>query len=150
MVTEYVCGFMFSHERSMVALIEKKRPAWQAGKFNGIGGKIEVGETPHMAMAREFFEETGYATRADDWRAVCVLTHASRDGLVHFFAADIPSTATAALASMTDERVLWCPAHYLAGLPVLWNLHWLIPMAADPSNICGELYDYSNDALAQR
>jgi 8-oxo-dGTP diphosphatase len=41
-----------------VALIRKRKPAWQRGKLNGIGGKLENGEKPLAAMRREFKEET--------------------------------------------------------------------------------------------
>jgi len=63
----YVLGFVFNRYRDKVLLIEKKRPAWQAGHWNGIGGKIEdvvprrygrTFETPGEAMVRECLEET--------------------------------------------------------------------------------------------
>lgn len=56
---EYVLGFMFDENLDYVALIEKQNPEWQRGKLNGIGGKVEIGETPFDAMVREFEEETG-------------------------------------------------------------------------------------------
>ncbi len=54
----YVLGFCFDFGYHNVLLIEKQRPTWQMGKLNGIGGKIEEGETPAAAMTREFWEET--------------------------------------------------------------------------------------------
>ena len=54
----YVLGFVFSEACDRVLLMWKNRPAWQAGKLNGIGGKIEAGETAQHAMEREFTEET--------------------------------------------------------------------------------------------
>jgi 8-oxo-dGTP pyrophosphatase MutT (NUDIX family) len=54
----YVVGFLFSEDESRVLLVWKNRPAWQDGKLNGVGGKIEAGETPLQAMEREFKEET--------------------------------------------------------------------------------------------
>lgn len=54
----YVVGFLFSEDESRVLLVLKNRPAWQEGKLNGVGGKIEAGETPLQAMEREFKEET--------------------------------------------------------------------------------------------
>jgi 8-oxo-dGTP pyrophosphatase MutT (NUDIX family) len=63
----YVAGFMFDVANKQVALIRKTKPAWQAGKLNGIGGKIEDGESPEAAMVREFLEETGCNTDRDDW-----------------------------------------------------------------------------------
>lgn len=63
-----VCGFMFDKRtQELVALIRKKRPDWQAGKVNGVGGKIERGEKAHAAMVREFQEETGVKTAATAW-----------------------------------------------------------------------------------
>lgn len=64
---DYVVGFAFSADRRKIVLIRKNRPAWQAGKLNGVGGKIEAGETPEHAMAREFFEETGVQTNPAQW-----------------------------------------------------------------------------------
>lgn len=55
----YVLGFCFNQELDRVALILKDHPANQAGKLNGIGGKIENSELPHQAMTREFLEEAG-------------------------------------------------------------------------------------------
>lgn len=60
---EYVLGFMFNEDESKVLLVHKNRPTWQAGKLNGIGGKIEAGETPLQAMEREFMEETGFISK---------------------------------------------------------------------------------------
>ena len=45
-MTEYVCGFAFDNTKQYVTLIEKKRPNWQAGYLNGVGGHIEEGEVP--------------------------------------------------------------------------------------------------------
>ena len=59
---EYVVGFLFDEDarryhktgHGNVVLIEKNRPAWQAGRLNGVGGHIEIGETPDEAISREF------------------------------------------------------------------------------------------------
>jgi 8-oxo-dGTP pyrophosphatase MutT (NUDIX family) len=78
----YVLGFVFSQACDRVLLIWKNRPAWQKDKLNGIGGKIEAGETPKQAMEREFTEETMFvgwskselfelhATDKIDWQLV--------------------------------------------------------------------------------
>ena len=62
----YVLGFAFTPD-GRVALISKKRPAWQNGKLNGIGGKVEDGESSGQAMSREFKEETGVLIPEKDW-----------------------------------------------------------------------------------
>lgn len=56
---EYVLGFAFSGDLNSVVLIHKNKPAWQKGKLNGIGGRVERFELPKYAMVREFSEEAG-------------------------------------------------------------------------------------------
>jgi len=71
---EYVVGFAFSRYGNKVALIRKNKPDWQAGKLNGIGGKVEQDEYYFYAMVREFREETGVQTNNQDWDLVTTLT----------------------------------------------------------------------------
>lgn len=56
---DYCLGFITDEEGSHVLLMEKRRPSWQAGQFNGVRGKVEGQETAHDAMIRECQEETG-------------------------------------------------------------------------------------------
>jgi 8-oxo-dGTP diphosphatase len=125
----YVAGFLFREKRTQVALIEKQRPAWQKGKLNGIGGKIEIGETPIEAMIREFKEETGAAI--SDWRPFCYLQGASPEdpwAVIMFM-----SEAPAEIKTMEDEQVGWYPLDMIDVIDVIPNLKWLIPMAvAEP------------------
>lgn len=64
-MTEYVLIYSQRYNRESkggiieVLFILKDRPAWQAGKLNLPGGKIEPGETPEQAAIRELKEETG-------------------------------------------------------------------------------------------
>lgn len=70
----YVLGFAFDTKRSKVVMIRKSRPVWQAGKLNGIGGKIDPGEEAITAMIREFNEECGIHTLHGDWHHFANLT----------------------------------------------------------------------------
>ena len=74
-MTTYVIGFMFTNDWKDVLLIRKNRPAWQAGKLNGVGGHIEPGEEPIQAMVREFKEETGLTTTNKDWTQMLIVTN---------------------------------------------------------------------------
>lgn len=120
---EYVAGFLFNEERNAVALILKTHPSWQAGKYNAIGGKVEIDENPLDAMRREFKEETGL--EVDDWREFALLSD-ERGWVVRFYWAVGEPWAC---KKMTDERPVMA---LVSQLPknIIPNLRWLIPMAA--------------------
>ena len=119
----FVCGFLFSPDRRRVLLIRKNRPAWQAGKLNGVGGKIEPGESPADAIRREFREEAGLDVA--DWREALTLT--APDWHAHFFRTigDVD-----AARAMTDEGL---EVHPVRPLPadVIPNLAWIVPLLLD-------------------
>lgn len=54
----YVVGFVLTDE-SCVVLLRKTKPSSQAGLLNGMGGKVEPGESFADAMDREGAEESG-------------------------------------------------------------------------------------------
>lgn len=146
---EWVVGFLFNDDASEVVLIRKRRPEWQAGKLNGVGGKIEDrdwsaravpdvtdSEAVHAAavleaMIREFFEETGVVI--PDWHHFASLTW--EEGVVHFLRAFMPQATVDRCRTTTDESVERHSVHRLGepgdGLAnVTPNLLWLVPLAA--------------------
>ncbi len=116
-------GFLFD-DAGRVALIEKKRPAWQAGKLNGIGGKVEPGETPAEAMRREFREETGVDVA--DWHHFMTLRWEAGDV---FFYRSFASHLLAGVQTTTDEMVQVTWADAIGVLPTIPNLAWIVPLA---------------------
>lgn len=64
----FCVGFLFNRDMTHVALVHKRRPAWQVNRMNGIGGSLEFGETALDAQRREFREET--SLRFEDWERV--------------------------------------------------------------------------------
>lgn len=96
----YVLGYYFNRDLNRVTLIHKNRPAWQAGKLNGVGGHLEESDASSMkAMEREFYEETGVTVMS--WREV----HVAGDGkewTCHVFT----SSGEATPRTTTDETVV--------------------------------------------
>lgn len=123
-VTEYVVGFLFSPDNAQVCLIRKKRPPWQAGRLNGVGGHIEQGETPAAAMRREFEEEAGLSL---EWRYYALLW-GTEYRLFCFTAVSPSPIGCHDIRPLTDEVPGWWIADYLPD-SVLPNLRWLVPMA---------------------
>lgn len=134
----YVVGFAFNEDVSKVLLRLKNKPPWQRGRYNGVGGKIEAGETPMQAMDREWSEETPAGTGSRHWRHFAVLhgSEPSADGpglspfeLHCFFCVgDIVHPVTALQQHGETEKMHIFPR---ATLPpnVIPNVRWTLPMA---------------------
>jgi 8-oxo-dGTP diphosphatase len=132
-MTEYVLGFLFSPDLSRVVLIRKERPTWQAGKLNGVGGKVDPGEDAHTAMVREFREETG--VQIPEWYQFATIggpdaahDHISDFKLSVFYAISVFYDI---VTSMTDERVTIYRVEHLmdADAVTVPNVRWLLQMA---------------------
>lgn len=55
--TQYTVCLLFSSDKKKI-LLQKKAKTVFAGKLNGVGGKVEPGETPKEGALREIREET--------------------------------------------------------------------------------------------
>lgn len=130
-IPEYVLGFLFLNNRRSVVLIRKNKPEFQAGKLNGVGGRIESGEHPYAAMVREFLEETGKSTTPSTWRKFAILEFAG--ATVYCFSAHGDrSGLLIGSNSPTDEQVNVYFVDWLHEAPmndIMPNLRWLVPMA---------------------
>jgi 8-oxo-dGTP pyrophosphatase MutT (NUDIX family) len=111
-----VCVCPLNDCNDRVLLIEKKRPTWQAGRLNLVGGKVEPNETILAAAQREFLEETG-----------CTIDHikevgkiSGRDFVVHFVVGVMHPMQQ--IIQVTDEHVAWY--HWPLGE---YNLSRMIP-----------------------
>ncbi len=126
--TKMVVGFMFNEKETEVLLIEKKKPAWQLNKFNGIGGKREAGEDSYKAMQREFKEEAGIA----DTKWTYVITMGGSDWEVDVWGSKSDEIFNA--VSMEQEKVQMIPLSMLDDFELVDNLYWLIEMCRNKLN----------------
>jgi 8-oxo-dGTP diphosphatase len=127
-MSEYVVGFMLESLSDRVIVIRKQKPLWQSGLLNGVGGKIEAGETPIDAMRREFLEEAGFEHH--NWRPVAVL---GKSWKVHVFAATVrrfpdfvgqPGQINDIGEPIEIVRISELPMRR----DLIKNLRWLIPL----------------------
>lgn len=127
---KYVAGFLFDRNGHLVMLQRKARPEWQKGRLNGIGGKIELGESPLMAMAREAKEEAGVEGAL--WEEVAIL---SGNGFVVYFYAAFDDRFVL-LKGLEDEPLYpQTVMTLLAERDLIPNLRVLIPLALDRTGI---------------
>lgn len=125
----YVLGFVFNQTENRVLLVKKKRPEWQKGHWNGIGGKIEsVDRHPLDAMLRESVEETGH-----NYPFKHKITFDCPGGTVYVFAATVAVYGTSKGKELIPFQQLeneLLQVWELINLPAttMSNLKWIIPL----------------------
>jgi 8-oxo-dGTP diphosphatase len=135
---KYVAGFLFSNCRKYVVLILKAKPAWQAGRLNAVGGKIEPGETPPEAMEREFREETSVIIPAASWNEFAYLKGHQWECNFYYAFGDVFSCKTQHLPD--DKHIEFVKiininnAKLLTEKEAISNVPWLLGLALNSGN----------------
>jgi 8-oxo-dGTP diphosphatase len=124
---KYALGFVFTPSFEDVLLIHKNRPARQAGKINGVGGKIEEGEDSLGCIVRETLEETGLYTDPHDWINFALML--GKDWSVEVYAL-VHNGSLEDAKTAEDQKIEWFNPKNLP-TNVVGNLHWLIPAAIE-------------------
>lgn len=120
---KYCLGFLFDKAAERVALILKNKPEFLAGKFNGLGGKVEPGEPSWKAMDREFKEEAGLAYVG--WHYCAGMSGPN-------FEMDVFAARDSRIDLVQTKEEEPVEVFYMDNLPpnIVPNLAWLLPMAA--------------------
>jgi len=123
-----VVGFAFSPRHTHVKLILKNRgPGSVRGRYNGIGGHVQEGESEAEATSREFQEEAGVLIPPSRWTRTVTLLG---DGwMVDFFRATLTDAEWEECQSTTDEPII---SVCVADLREYWlatHVDWIIPFS---------------------
>jgi len=149
---KYVLCVAVDKEHKNIVLIEKLRPAFQKGKYNCPGGKIESLDYPsdiahitpiktlddlaaQWSAQREFGEECGVCGPQDDWQHIITLysgdlkTYKDREDWEMFIMFNDKMDITQ-VKTMEAEQIKVFP---IDALPtnMMPNLKWVIPLCLD-------------------
>lgn len=116
-----------------------------AGKYNGLGGHIEPGETPHQAAIREVEEEAGLTPTALALRAVIHVTLNAAPGVLFFVFTGAASPGK--LRASTEGAPVWVARADVASLPLVADLPELLPRVLETGPLIYGNYTFSADGL---
>ncbi|HYF76560.1 MAG TPA: 8-oxo-dGTP diphosphatase [Symbiobacteriaceae bacterium] len=126
----------FICHNDQVLLLRRRFPPL-AGLLNGVGGKLEPGETPLACVLREVQEETGITLPGARFGGIVTWaghTYEGKAGMYGFTAELPPSAEPRSVVGETEEGVLaWYPVDQVLGgqLDVVSNIPgFLRPMLA--------------------
>lgn len=122
----YVAGFAFNDDGDSLWLIQKTKPEWQKGRYNGIGGKVEQNEAPMIAMIREFKEETGLDTNG--WKHWITLR--GQTAVVYVYSIILSGPEFFKPRTVEEEQVINVeyPLSSFCHNTVIPNLRWMLPL----------------------
>ena len=91
----------------------KKANDMHAGKWNGLGGKLERGETPEQCAIREVYEESGLTITSPEFRGMLAFPGFSQEDdwygyvfVAHHFSGEQINSPEGVLAWIDDDQVL--------------------------------------------
>jgi len=95
-----------------------------AGKYNGLGGHVEAGETPHYAAVREVYEEAGLQVEGLELRAIIHVTLPQPPGVMLFVF--VGETVQTEVRASQEGMPVWVRRADLGALPLVEDLPQLL------------------------
>lgn len=101
---KYTIGFIKQGTR---LLMLNRNNAPTMGLWNGVGGKLEIGETPLQGIIREAAEETGFELTNFVYKGIVTWeVDAAHKGGMYAFVAELPDGVDDQLPRKVDEGIL--------------------------------------------
>ncbi len=118
-----------------ILMLNREKTSWM-GSWNGVGGRIEKGETPKDGALREVYEETGITL--SDIRDCGIVTWESDDesfGGMHLYIAHVSDDFEYLTPKATDEGILdWKKVDWILNADntgVIKNIQHFLPKILD-------------------
>ncbi|MFA5550226.1 MAG: 8-oxo-dGTP diphosphatase [Trueperaceae bacterium] len=91
-----------------------------AGKWNGLGGKLEPGEAPEACMRREVLEESGLTVHAAELKGFITFPRFERDEVDWYVWVYVVHDFSGTPTPSSEGDLFWIPDEKLTELP-LWE-----------------------------
>lgn len=127
----------------MVHRSKKANDAHQ-GKWNGLGGKFEAGETPEMCIRREVQEEAGLVIQ--DPHLHGLLTFPNFRGVDWYVFVFTATEFSGELIDSPEGKLEWIPDEQLAGLNRWESDHIFLPWIEEGKFFSAK-FEYEGDVM---
>ena len=114
---ETVLCYLFKDNKCLMLLRNKKEDDMNHGKYIGIGGKIEVGETPEVALIREVREETSLFLMGFTKRGIILFQNDDYSEVMHLYQS---KTFMGELKECDEGHLEWIDTDEMLTLP-MWE-----------------------------
>lgn len=127
---------------------DSQRPGdYHSGRWNGLGGKLEVDESPLEAAVRELAEESGLKLPPTKFKSLGVVQFPnfkpkkSEDWMVFIFTAELSSVEEQNCQTECDEGSLhWIPVQEVSALNLWPGDKYFIPFVLNDQPFVGTLW----------
>ena len=114
------------------------------GKWNGLGGKFEAGETPEMCIRREVQEEAGLVIQNP--RLQGLLTFPNFRGVDWYVFVFTATEFSGELIDSPEGKLEWIPDEQLAGLNRWESDHIFLPWIQEGKFFSAK-FEYEGDVM---
>ena len=139
-----LCYIRHNHQTLMVHRI-KKANDMHMGKWNGLGGKLEPGETPEECAVRELYEESGLRVRNPIFKGMLTFPGFANEEDWYAFVF-IVTEFEGELIDSPEGRLAWIPDDELLQLHLWEGDRIFIPWLDQPGFFSGK-FTYKNNQL---
>jgi 8-oxo-dGTP diphosphatase len=130
--------------KTLMVLRNKKPNDAHEGKWNGLGGKFEAGETPEMCIRREVQEEAGLVIQNP--RLQGLLTFPNFRGVDWYVFVFTATEFSGQLIDSPEGKLEWIPDEQLAGLNRWESDHIFIPWIEEGKFFSAK-FEYEGDVM---
>ena len=134
------------YQGKVLMLHRNKNPDdFHAGIWNGLGGKLEKGESPLEAAHREFLEESGIDAPLSSFSYAGFLQfpnfkpHKQEDWHCFVFRIDL-SDEPGPLIEISEGTLSWIDSHQMTSLKLWEGDRFFIPLVLEKKNFLGTIW----------
>lgn len=135
MILATLC-YLHRDGQTLMLFRNKKPQDVHEGKYNGLGGKFEAGETPEECARREVREESGLQVGRLELKGILTFPRFAKGHDWYVFAFLVPEF-TGDLHDSPEGRLEWIDDRQLLGLPLWEGDRIFLPLLFEPGWFSG-------------